>query len=107
MSRPPASGDVFRAVADPTRRGLLDLLAAEDLPVNDLARSFDMTLPAVSQHLRILREVGLVRERREGRQRFYHLRADPLREMAAWVGQYERFWRRKLQALGAHLERNP
>lgn len=107
MARPEASQDVFRAVADPTRRGLLDLLAARDQPVNDLAERFEMTLPAVSQHLRVLREAGLVRERRVGRHRFYRLKAEPLREVAEWASSYERFWRKKLRALGEHLKRNP
>ena len=98
---------MFRAVADPTRRGLLDLLARRDEPVNNLAERFDMTLPAVSQHLRILRQVGLVDERRVGPQHFYHLHADPLRDMAAWISKYERFWRKKVDALGEHLKRNP
>jgi len=107
MARPESSVDVFRAVADPTRRGLLDLLAGRDRPVSDLAGCFDMTLPAVSQHLRVLREAGLVEERRVGRHRFYRLNAQPLRGVAAWVSSYERFWRGKLRALGEHLQRNP
>ena len=66
-----------------------------------------MTLSAVSQHLKQLRAVGLVRVRRAGRERYYSLNARPLREVADWVGRYERFWRQKLDALRDHLDRNP
>ena len=107
MGRPQASVDVFRAVADPTRRGLLDLLARRDRLVTSLAARFKMTLPAVSQHLRVLRKAGLVEQHRAGRQRLYRLRPDRLREMAEWVSGYERFWRKKLRALGEHLKRTP
>jgi DNA-binding transcriptional ArsR family regulator len=107
MSRHPASNDVFQAIADPTRRGILDLLGAGEQPVGHLARQFDMTLSAVSQHIRVLREVGLVAVRRVGRERLYRLKADPLKEVSDWVQHYERFWQGKLDALGEHLERNP
>jgi DNA-binding transcriptional ArsR family regulator len=98
---------IFRAVADSTRRAILDLLANEDLPVLALAGSFKMTLPAVSQHLRVLRQAGLVRERRAGRQRIYALQPRPLREIADWIGYYERFWNTNLKQLRDHLDRNP
>jgi DNA-binding transcriptional ArsR family regulator len=107
MVRKNVTVDVFRAVADPTRRELLDRLAEEEQPVMALAESFDMSLPAVSQHLKLLREAGLVTERREGRQRIYTLTAGPLREVADWVSHYDRFWRIKLKNLGEHLKRNP
>jgi DNA-binding transcriptional ArsR family regulator len=99
--------DVFRAVADSTRRQILHLLGEGDLPVLALAGSFKMTLPAVSQHLRVLRKAGLVKERRAGRQRIYTLRAEPLREIADWVGYYERFWNTRLKKLRDHLDKNP
>jgi DNA-binding transcriptional ArsR family regulator len=99
--------DIFRAVADSTRREILDLLAEGDLPVLALAGSFKMTLAAVSQHLRVLREAGLVMERRSGRQRIYTLQAEPLREIADWVGYYERFWKTNLRRLRQHLDQNP
>jgi DNA-binding transcriptional ArsR family regulator len=99
--------DVYTAIADPTRRGLLDLLAEGERPVKRLAEPFAMTRPAVSQHLRVLREAGLVTERRVGRERRYRLRAAPLREVDEWVGHFERFWRGRLEALGEHLERTP
>ncbi len=98
---------VFRAVADPTRRAILDLLAAGERAVNDLLKSFKMTQPAVSQHLRVLREAGLVSERREGRHRIYKLEAEPIRAVHDWAGHYERFWTRKLTALGDYLDAAP
>lgn len=103
MSRPEVS-DVFRAIADPTRRGLLDGLIAGEATAGELARRFDLTFPAVSQHLKVLREVGLVTERRDGRNRRYRLRPEPLREVGDWIGRYERFWSAKLDALGRYLE---
>ena len=99
--------DVFQAIADPTRRRLLHLVAAGDQPVKALATAFPMSRPAVSQHLRILQQAGLVVERKVGRERHYQLRAAPLREVSAWVQQYERFWDERLDALGAHLETMP
>src|SRR5437868_4846716 len=107
MSRRLASNDVFQAIADPTRRCILDLLGSGEQPVTSLARQFDMTLSAISQHIRVLREVGLVAVRRVGRERRYRLKAQPLKEVSDWVQHYERFWQGKLDALGDHLERNP
>ena len=80
--------DIFRAVADPTRRAILDRLRSADLSVSDLAGPFDMSQPAVSQHLRILLAAGLVEVRPIGRQRFYKLNADPLRAIYEWSGLY-------------------
>src|SRR5262245_62401673 len=97
MSRRQAASDVYTAIADPTRRGLLDQLGRGEQTVLGLARPFAMTLSAISQHLRLLREAGLVRVRRAGRERYYSLNARPLREVAGWVGRYERFWRQKLE----------
>ena len=107
MSRRPASSDPFRAIADPTRRAVLDLLRGGERPVKELARSFRMTQPSLSQHLRVLREAGLVTQRRRGRERLYRMQPDELKPVAEWVAQYERFWRRKLRGLGDHLEKTP
>jgi DNA-binding transcriptional ArsR family regulator len=104
MSRRTAAKDVFQAIADPTRRRILDLLSGGEQPVSDLASRFDVTLSAISQHLGVLREVGLVVGRQEGRERIYRLNATALKEVSDWVGQYERFWRERLAALGDHLE---
>lgn len=100
-----ASTDAFRAIADPTRRAVLDLLSEGERKVNDLVGRFRMTQPAMSQHLRVLRRAGLVTHRRAGRERIYRIRPDQLRPVADWVSQYERFWKRKLRALGDFLEK--
>lgn len=84
--------DVFRAVADPTRRAILDRLRAADLSVTDLAGPFDMTQPAVSQHLRILLDAGLVEAEQIGRQRLYRLNAQPLRAVFEWSALYRRLF---------------
>jgi DNA-binding transcriptional ArsR family regulator len=99
--------DVFRAIADPTRRALLDLLLDGERPVKALQVEFGMTQPAISQHLRVLRVAGLVEHRRVGREHRYRMRPAPLLEVAAWMAQYEDFWRGKLDALRAHLRRTP
>jgi DNA-binding transcriptional ArsR family regulator len=106
MGRPETT-DVFRAIADPTRRGLLDCLLAGEQPVAKLASSFDLTMPAISQHLKVLKTVGLVREHRSGRQRLYAINPAPLREVVDWVAHYERFWIHKLDALEQHLRSTP
>jgi DNA-binding transcriptional ArsR family regulator len=97
--------DVFHAVADPTRRALLDLLAQGEEPVNSLAARFAMSRPAISQHLAILVRTRLVRARRVGRERRYRLQPQPLEEIYDWVALYERFWTNKLNALGEHLRK--
>lgn len=104
MSRQAANADVFAAIADPTRRSLLDRLRQGEQPVKQLAAPFEMSLPAISQHLNVLCEVGLVTQRRIGRQRFYRLNPKPLKQVADWVAYYEHFWQDKLAALGEYLE---
>lgn len=106
MSRPVASADVFVAISDPTRRALLDLLRVGEQPVKQLAEPFAMSLPAVSQHLQILCEAGLVQMRKAGRQRLYRLNPEPLRQISDWIADYEQFWQEKLDALGNYLEKN-
>lgn len=98
---------VFEAVSEPTRRAMLDLLADGERSVGELVDRFDVSQPAISHHLRILREAGLVRTRKAGRQRLYCLQPRPLRRIHDWLGHYERFWTDKLDALGEHLRRNP
>jgi DNA-binding transcriptional ArsR family regulator len=89
MSVAAASSDVFRAVADPTRRAMLDLLREADRSVRELARPFRMSQPAISQHLRVLREAGLVRARQAGRQRLYRIDPRPLQELYQWAARYK------------------
>jgi DNA-binding transcriptional ArsR family regulator len=98
--------DVFYAIADPTRRALLNRLAGGEQPVNELADRFLMTRAAVSQHLAILRQTGLVVACRVGRQQRYRLRARPLERVYSWVASYERFWSDRLKALGEHLAKS-
>lgn len=105
MSRHPATNDVFTAIADPTRRAILRRLGGGELPVTALADHFEATLSAISQHIRVLREVGLVDVRKEGRERIYRLNAAPLQAVAEWVGLYEPFWNDRLDALGDYLNR--
>jgi DNA-binding transcriptional ArsR family regulator len=92
-------------VGDDTRRHILVLLGGGEQRVNDLAQPFRMTRPAVSQHLAVLRRAGLVSVRRDGRERYYRLRAARLREVYDWVAFFEQFWPEKLRALGAYLDR--
>jgi DNA-binding transcriptional ArsR family regulator len=97
--------DVYDAVADPTRRGLLDLLAqAGELPLHDLVDRFPMGRTAVSKHLTVLKEAGLVEDRKVGRETLYHLNAAPLREIRGWVSFYEQFWEQRIERLKDLLE---
>lgn len=107
MSRARAAADPFTAIADPTRRAILDRLRAGAAPVAEIAEGFAMSRPAVSKHLRVLREARLVRERRggeDGRQRIYQLTPGPLRDVARWAEAYRSFWPRNLGALKRHIE---
>jgi DNA-binding transcriptional ArsR family regulator len=104
MSRSPSAVDVFHAVADAHRRGMLDLLAEGEAPVGALVEHAGLSYSAVSQHLAILLEVGLVTRRQEGRQRFYRLDPAPLREVHEWSARYEKFWRAKLARLRRVLD---
>ncbi len=106
MSRPAASGDIFQAIADPTRRALLDRLRDGEQPVGQLAQPFEMSLPAISQHLQVLCEAGLVSQRRSGRQRLYQINPEPLKQVSEWVSHYEQFWQEKLDVLGEYMEKN-
>ena len=104
MHRALAHEDVFRAIADPTRRALLDRLRAGPAAVNSLAADFRFSRPAVSKHLKVLREAGLVSERRAGRERFYQLRPEPLQRAAGWLEGYRSFWQVSLTNLKRYLE---
>ncbi len=94
---------VFQALADPTRRAMLDRLRDGEKSAGELQEPFAMSQPAVSQHLRVLGDAGLVRARREGRRRLFRLRVAPLRDVYDWLARYERFWTEKLDALGEYL----
>jgi DNA-binding transcriptional ArsR family regulator len=94
---------VFAALASPLRRRLLDLLRAGERNAGELAAAFDVSRPAVSQHLAVLQQAHLVAERKSGRHRVYRLRPGPLRAVDDWLGPYEHFWTERLDALGHHL----
>ncbi|MEU8982449.1 ArsR/SmtB family transcription factor [Streptomyces sp. NPDC058246] len=99
---------LFAALANATRREVLRLLRDEGpQPVQALADHFDMRRPSLSEHLKVLRESGLVSEERAGRQRIYRLEAAPLAEVQDWLHPYERFWRDRLKGLGDLLDRMP
>jgi len=95
----------FQVLADPTRRAMLDLLRRGDQPAGEIARSFPVSRPAISKHLRLLRRAKLVRERRSGRHRIYRLSPAPLRVVDRWLEQYRAFWSLKLGNLKAFVEK--
>lgn len=99
----PRPADRFGALADATRRHLLERLAGSDLAVSDLTAGLDISQAAVSQHLRVLREAGLVTARQEGRNVYYQLRPAGLTELRDWLDELERFWQARLAALGDYL----
>ena len=94
----------FQALADPTRRALLDLLRAGSQPAGRIAESFPVSRPAISKHLRLLHRAGLVREHRRGRHRVYQLNPEPLKEVEQWLDSYRVFWRNKLASLKLFVE---
>jgi len=99
MARAATTTDAFNAVAEPRRREILDLLIEGERPVNDLVEHLRLGQPQVSKHLRVLREVGLVDVRDEGRQRFYRLDARPLKPMRDWLDGYARLWDERFDAM--------
>jgi DNA-binding transcriptional ArsR family regulator len=94
----------FQAVADPTRRAVLDLLRRGSQPAGQIASAFPISRPAISKHLRLLRRAHLVREHREGRNRVYQLNPEPLRAVDSWIEQYRVFWTASLNNLKAFVE---
>ncbi|MBO9539928.1 winged helix-turn-helix transcriptional regulator [bacterium] len=100
--------DVFTAVADPTRRQVLDLLLLREHAAGELVDAFPgLSQPAMSRHLRVLREVGLIQVRADAQRRLYSLRPEALAELHAWISRYRVFWAQSLDALGAHLDAMP
>jgi DNA-binding transcriptional ArsR family regulator len=104
MARSAEAHDVFKAIADPTRRAILDRLRAGPAPVNDLAADFQQSRPAISKHLRVLRASRLVHETKRGRERFYALDPAPLQRAAGWLEGYRAFWMGSLTNLKRYLE---
>jgi DNA-binding transcriptional ArsR family regulator len=104
MARAATTTDAFNAVAEPRRRQILDVLARGERPVNDLVAALRLSQPQVSKHLRVLREVGLVDVRDEGRRRIYRLNGHSLKPIHDWVKDYERTWNERFERLDAVLE---
>ena len=104
MARVATTADAFNAVAEPRRRQILDVLARGERPVNDLVRALGVPQPQVSKHLRVLREVGAVDVREEGRQRLYRLNGRALKPIHDWVKDYERTWSARFEALDVVLD---
>jgi DNA-binding transcriptional ArsR family regulator len=102
-----ADPDVFTAVANPVRRRLLELLAEGARNAGALAEEFDLSRPAVSEHLQVLRRVALVQEEVRGRERLYRLTAEPLADLGTWLRPFERYWRDRLSTLSDYLEETP
>ena len=104
MARAATTADAFNAVAEPRRRQILDVLAEGELPVNDVVRRLGLAQPQVSKHLRVLREVGAVDVREEGRQRLYRLNGHALKPIHDWVKDYEGTWSERFDLLDVVLE---
>jgi DNA-binding transcriptional ArsR family regulator len=98
------TADVFTVIAEPTRRRILDRLRGKELSVGELVRGLGMSQPAVSKHLRVLREAGLVTTRIAAQQRIYGIRTVPLRALDAWLAPYRELWEHHLDALERHLD---
>jgi DNA-binding transcriptional ArsR family regulator len=97
--------DIFRALADPTRRAVYERLAKREMSVSELKAGFSVSQPAISQHLAMLRSAGLVRERREGRHAFYRVDPDGLAPLVNWIDRYRNFWPERIEKLKDVLKR--
>jgi DNA-binding transcriptional ArsR family regulator len=104
MARAATTTDAFNAIAEPQRRQILDLLAPGELPVNDLVALIGLGQPQVSKHLKVLREVGLVDVREDGRQRLYRINGRMLKPVHDWVSNYRQAWEERFQALDQVLD---
>ena len=97
--------DVFQAIADPTRRAILGLLAVQTLSLNAVAENFNISRPAVSKHVKVLSECGLIEIKQHGRERICEAKLEQLGEVPAWIDQYKQFWKSKLDALEVYLDK--
>ena len=95
--------DVFQAIADPTRREIINMLSQQSLNLNAVAENFDISRPAISKHIRILTECGLIIIKQQGRERYCEVKLDQLAEVSAWIEQHRSLWTKKLDALGNFL----
>jgi DNA-binding transcriptional ArsR family regulator len=105
VPRASTSSDVFNAVAEPQRRAILSLLAADERPVGDIVDALELAQSSVSKHLRVLRDVGLVRARRDGRRVLYRTNAGAIRPLHEWAATFERYWRNQLGRVKERAER--
>lgn len=106
MPRAATTSDVFNAIAEPRRRDILGYLAPQERAVGDIVVALGLAQPSVSKHLRVLRDVGLVDVRRDGRQAFYRTNAEAIRPLHEWTGRFERYWRNQLTRVKARAERD-
>jgi DNA-binding transcriptional ArsR family regulator len=106
MPRAATTSDTFNAIAEPRRRDILDYLAPRERPVGDIVVALGLAQPSVSKHLRVLRDVGLVEVRRDGRQVFYRINAAEIRPLHEWASRFERYWRNQLVRVKERAERN-
>lgn len=97
--------DVFQAIADPTRRAILGVLAVQALTLNAVAAKFEISRPAISKHVKILSECGLIEIKQQGRERYCEAKLDKLGEVQQWIEQYKQFWENKLDALEQYLDK--
>jgi DNA-binding transcriptional ArsR family regulator len=97
--------DVFQAIADPTRRTIIDMLAQKRSTLSEVANNFDMSLPAISKHMKILAECGLVIIEQEGRERYCEAKLEKLAEVSNWVNTYQTFWNERLGSLKTFMEK--
>ena len=104
MARAATTSDAFNAVAEPRRREILNYLALQERPVAEIVARLSLPQPSVSKHLRVLRDVGLVHLRREGRRKLYRLNADAIRPLHEWTSTFERFWRNQLRRVKERAE---
>ncbi|MEO6612882.1 MAG: metalloregulator ArsR/SmtB family transcription factor [Chitinophagaceae bacterium] len=97
--------DVFQAIADPTRRSIINMISTQSLNLNAVAENFEMSRPAISKHIKILTECGLIVIKQQGRERYCEAKLQKLNEVSDWVAQYKQFWNKKLDALEIYLEK--
>lgn len=104
QTQPDSLSTTFAALADPTRRAILARLASGEATVTELAAPFDLSLPAVSKHLKVLQRAGLIEQGRQAQWRPCRLKAEPLRDVASWIGQYKRHWEESFERLDDYLK---
>jgi DNA-binding transcriptional ArsR family regulator len=104
VPRAATTSDPFNAIAEPRRRHILEFIAGDERSVTEIAEALELAQPSVSKHLQVLREVGLVSVRREGRQTMYRIDAETLRTIHDWSGMFARYWRGQLRRIKAHAE---